>query len=44
LGEIVVILVLLGLVLARVYRLIAWSVRRGICTRERLHTQAESDL
>jgi hypothetical protein len=43
LGEIVVILVLLGLVLARVYRLIAWTVRREICKRERVHTQAESD-
>ena len=42
-GEIVVILVLLGLVLARVYRLIAWTVRREICKRELVHTQAESD-
>lgn len=37
------ILVLLGLVLARVYRLIAWIVPREICKRERVHTQGESD-
>jgi hypothetical protein len=39
----VVILVLLGLVLARVYRLIAWTLRREICKRETVQTQAESD-
>ncbi len=37
------ILVLLGLVLARVYRLIAWTLRREICKREAVQTQAESD-
>ena len=42
-GETMVILVLLGLVLARVYRLIAWTVRREICKREAVHTHAESD-